>query len=177
MEQTLVLNASYEPLRIVSWQKAITLLFKDKVEVLAVHDREVRGVSIRIRLPSVLRLLQHVRVKRAAAMLPFSRSNVYARDNYRCQYCGDPFAASELTFDHVVPVARGGRKDWDNIVTCCIPCNRRKGDRLPDEAGMGLVRTPRRPHLPMILTLTLARKPAPASWRDFLYWDATWSAS
>lgn len=175
MEQTLVLNATYEPLRIVSWQKAITLLFKDKVEVLAVHDRQVRGVSLRIQLPSVLRLLRHVRVKRAASMLPFSRANVYARDNHRCQYCGNEFLPTQLTFDHVIPVARAGRKDWDNIVTCCIPCNRKKGDRLPEEAGMRLVRAPRRPHLPTVLTLTLARRPAPASWRHFLYWDVTWT--
>lgn len=177
MEQTLVLNASYEPLRIVSWQKAVTLLFQDKVEVLAVHDREVRGVSIRLRLPSVLRLLRHVRVKRAASMLPFSRQNVYARDNHRCQYCNTQLPPTELTFDHVIPVARGGRKDWDNIVTCCIPCNRRKGDRLPDEAGMRLGRPPRRPHLPLILTLTLARSSAPVSWRNFLSWDVSWSDS
>ena len=177
MEQTLVLNATYEPLRIVSWQKAITLLFKDKVEVLAVHDREVRGVSIRIQLPSVLRLLHHVRVKRAASMLPFSRANVYARDSHRCQYCGNELSPTQLTFDHVTPVARGGRKAWDNIVTCCIPCNRRKGDRLPDEAGMRLIRVPRRPHLPTVLTLTLARNPGPDSWRHFLYWDVTWSES
>ena len=88
MEHTLVLNASYEPLRVVSWQKAITLLFKGKVEVLAHYDREIRGVSIRVRQPSVLRLLRHVRMKRAFAEVPFSRANVYARDDHKCQYCG-----------------------------------------------------------------------------------------
>jgi 5-methylcytosine-specific restriction endonuclease McrA len=174
MEQTLVLNATYEPLRVVPWQKAITLLFQDKVEVLAVHDREVRGVSIRLRLPSVLRLLRHIRVKRLA-QTPFSRGNVYARDGHRCQYCGREFAPAQLTFDHVVPVARGGKKEWENIVTCCIPCNRKKGNHLPDEVGMRLTRTPRRPHLPSVLTLTLGRSPTPASWRHFLHWDVTWS--
>ena len=135
MEHTLVLNATYEPLRIVSWQKAMTLLFQGKVEVIAVYDREIRGVTVRVKLPSVLRLLRHVRMKRPFADVPFSRANVYARDEHRCQYCGHRFPPSQLTFDHVVPVARGGHKGWDNIVTCCIPCNRRKGDRLPEEAG------------------------------------------
>ena len=93
MEQTLVLNATYEPLRIVSWQKAITLLFQGKVEVIAVYDREIRGVTVRVKLPSVLRLLRHVRMKRPFADVPFSRANVYARDDHRCQYCWPPLRA------------------------------------------------------------------------------------
>ena len=106
MDQTLVLNATYEPLRVVPWQKAITLLFQGKVEVIAVYDREIRGVTVRVRLPSVLRLLRHVRMKRSFADVPFSRANVYARDEHACQYCGERFPPSQLTFDHVVPVAR-----------------------------------------------------------------------
>ena len=81
MDQTLVLNASYEPLRVVPWQKAITLLFQGKVEVIAVYDREIRGVTVRVRLPSVLRLLRHVRMKRTFTDVPFSRANVYGRDD------------------------------------------------------------------------------------------------
>ena len=152
MEQTLVLNASYEPLRIVPWQKAITLLFQGKVEVIAVHDREIRGVTVRVKLPSVLRLLRHVRMKRPFYDVPFSRSNVYARDDHRCQYCAQRLPPAQLTFDHVIPVARGGQKGWDNIVTCCIPCNRRKGDRTPDQAGLRLIRRPRRPQALPALT-------------------------
>jgi len=144
MEQTLVLNATYEPLRIVSWQKAITLLFQGKVEVIAVYDREIRGVTVRVKLPSVLRLLRHVRMKRPFADVPFSRANVYARDDHRCQYCGKKLPPSQLTFDHVIPVARGGHKGWDNIVTCCIPCNRKKGDHTPEEIGLALLRDRKR---------------------------------
>ncbi len=174
MEQTLVLNATYEPLRIVSWQKAITLLFNGKVEVIAVHDREIRGVTVRVKLPSVLRLLRHVRMKRPYARIPFSRANVYARDDHCCQYCNRSFPPSRLTFDHVVPVARGGPKGWTNIVTCCIPCNRRKGDRTLEEAGMRLVRNPSRPPAHSALILRLGPRRAPASWRDFLFWDISW---
>jgi len=174
MEHTLVLNASYEPLRIVPWQKAITLLFQGKVEVIALYDREIRGVTVRVKLPSVLRLLRHVRMKRAFADVPFTRANVYARDDHRCQYCHRHFAPSQLTFDHVLPVARGGHKGWDNIVTCCIPCNRKKGDRTPEEAGLNLLRKPRRPPAHPALTVSLGVRRAPESWRDYLYWDLAW---
>jgi 5-methylcytosine-specific restriction endonuclease McrA len=174
MDQTLVLNATYEPLRIVSWQKAITLLFQGKVEVIATYDREIRGVTVRVKLPSVLRLLRHVRMKRPFADVPFSRANVYARDDHTCQYCGKRFAPSQLTFDHVLPVARGGRKAWDNIVTCCISCNRLKGDRAPEEAGLRLIRRPRRPEALPSLTLSLGVRRAPESWRDYLFWDVAW---
>jgi 5-methylcytosine-specific restriction endonuclease McrA len=174
MEHTLVLNATYEPLRIVSWQKAITLLFQGKVEVIANYDREIRGVTVRVKLPSVLRLLRHVRMKRPFAEVPFSRPNVYARDDYHCQYCGGRFPSSELTFDHVMPVARGGHKGWDNIVTCCVTCNRRKGDRTPEQAGMKLIRKPRRPEALPSLTLSLGVSRAPESWRDYLYFDLRW---
>ncbi len=173
-QQVLVLNASYEPLRVVPWQKAMTLLFKQKVEVIAVYEREIRGVTVRVRLPSVLRLLRRVRMRHSYAEAPFSRANVYARDDHHCQYCDRRFPPSQLTFDHVIPVARGGHKAWDNIVTCCIPCNRRKGDHTPEEAGLRLVRRPQRPGILPMLTVTLGLRRAPESWRDFLFWDAAW---
>ena len=145
MEQTLLLNATYEPLKVVHWQKAITLFCQGKVEIVSTYDREVRSVSVTFRLPSVIRLLRYIRIKRRIDYVPFSRANIYARDQHRCQYCGHQFPTSDLTFDHVVPVAHGGRKDWENIVTCCVTCNRRKGGRTPAEAGMRLKCTPRRP--------------------------------
>jgi 5-methylcytosine-specific restriction endonuclease McrA len=177
MDQTLVLNATYEPLRVVPWQKAITLLFQGKVEVIAVYDREIRGVAVRVKLPSVLRLLRRVRMKRAFAEVPFSRANVYARDDHTCQYCGQRLAPTQLTFDHVIPVARGGRKEWENIVTCCIPCNRRKGDLLPEQAGLRLVHRPRRPPALPHLSLTVGINRTPESWRDYLFWNFTWDES
>ena len=85
----------------------------------------------RFELPSVIRLLRRIRIRRRFDYVPFSRANIYARDHYTCQYCGARFPTADLTFDHVVPVAQGGRKDWENIVTCCITCNRRKGGARP----------------------------------------------
>jgi len=172
MEQTLLLNASYEPLKIVHWQKAITLLCQGKVEVIAEYDREIRSVSISFRLPSVIRLLRYIKMKRRFDYVPFSRANIYARDDHRCQYCGESFPTTELTFDHVTPVAQGGRKDWENIVTCCVTCNRRKGGRTPEEAGMHLRRMPRRPESMPALRITIRLHTAPESWRDYLYWNA-----
>ncbi len=104
------------------------------------YDREIRSVSFSFKLPSVIRLLRYVRIKRRFDYVPFSRANIYARDDHRASTAATTLPPRELTFDHVVPVAQGGRKDWENIVTCCITCNRRKGGRTPAEAGMRLMR-------------------------------------
>ena len=145
MEHTLLLNATYEPLKVVDWRRAIRLWCQGKVEVLSVYDREVHSVSLTVKLPSVIRLLNYITIKRHFNLVPFSRANIYARDDHLCQYCGRGFPPAELTFDHVVPVRYGGRKDWENIVTSCVSCNRRKGGRTPAEAGMRVIRPPRRP--------------------------------
>jgi 5-methylcytosine-specific restriction endonuclease McrA len=173
MEQTLLLNATYEPLKVVHWQKAVTLWCQGKVEIVSVYDREVRAVTFSFKLPSVIRLLRFVHIKRRLDYVPFSRANIYARDEYSCQYCGDAYSTSELTFDHVVPVAHGGRKDWENIVTCCITCNRRKGGRTPEQARMRLVRHPRRPEKAPALRMTIGLRNAPDSWRDYIYWNVS----
>ena len=172
MEQTLLLNASYEPLKVVHWQKAVTLWCQGKVEVISVYDREIRAVSISFKLPSVIRLLRYIKIKRRFDYVPFSRANIYARDGYTCQYCAQSFPTPELTFDHVVPVAQGGRKDWENIVTCCVTCNRRKGGRTPAEAGMRLLRVPKRPDSAPAIRITVGLRNAPESWRDYMYWNA-----
>jgi 5-methylcytosine-specific restriction endonuclease McrA len=170
MECTLLLNASYEPLKIISWQRGITLLFAGKVEVLEEYTREIHSVTFSLRLPSILRLLKYVKVRSKHAV-KFSRANIYARDNYACQYCGHPFGSEDLTFDHVVPVSRGGAKNWENIVTACVDCNRRKGGRTPEEAGMRLIKRPVEPRWIPNFSLTFVFKNAPESWRDYLYWS------
>lgn len=140
-----MLNASYEPLHIVSWQKAIQLLFQGKVEVVEESDLEVRTVSLTIKIPAVLRLLNYITLGKKRQLIRFSRTNIFIRDHYRCQYCGNQFPRALLTLDHVVPVVQGGGKSWQNIVTSCKACNQRKGGRTPAEAGFRLIKKPEEP--------------------------------
>jgi 5-methylcytosine-specific restriction endonuclease McrA len=171
MEQTLLLNSTFEPLKIISWQRAITLLAQGKVEVIDVYDREVRGVSVSFRLPSILRLLKLVKIRRARREVRFSRANIYQRDKYTCQYCGVRHPIEELTFDHLIPQVQGGKATWENIVTACLTCNNRKGGRTPREAGMRLIRQPIKPAWMPVVTVRLGIKRAPLSWRDYFYWN------
>jgi 5-methylcytosine-specific restriction endonuclease McrA len=169
MERVLLLNITYEPLKIIDWKKAITLLCLGKVEVLEEYNREIRAVSFTLKLPSVVRLLQMI--KRPKSPVRFSRQNIYARDRYQCQYCGSKYASEDLTYDHVIPKSRGGRTQWENIVTCCVECNRKKGGRTPHEASMRLVREPNRPSWVPAIRITIGFKQIPESWSDYLYWN------
>jgi len=171
MEMTLLLNSTYEPLRVVHWQKAIVLLWQGKVEVLEVYDREVHAVSISFKLPAVMRLLKLVRLRDSHRAVKFSRINIFTRDGYVCQYCHRRFRTEELTFDHVVPIAKGGKKTWENIVTACWRCNNRKSGRTPDEAGMKLKKRPVKPRWSPMITVTIGIRNTPESWRDYLYWN------
>lgn len=171
MERTLLLNATFEPLRVISWQKAITLVCQGKVEIIEVYNKEIRGVTISFKLPSILRLLKYVRLRKGHNIVKFSRANIFARDNYSCQYCGDKFRSEDLTFDHVIPAAHGGKKTWENIVTACIDCNNKKANRTPDGAGMNLIQKPEKPKWMPTVTITIGIKNTPESWRDYLYWN------
>lgn len=139
MGQVLVLNASYEPLNITTWRRALVMVLKGKAEGLE-HDssRWIRGDTM---LPTVIRLRQYVRVP--YKQLPLTRRNLFHRDGHRCQYCGT--SADQLSIDHVVPRSRGGLDTWENVTTACLPCNVRKGNRTPREAGMPLMGKPHRP--------------------------------
>lgn len=168
LELTLVLNASYEPLRVVPWQRAISLLWLDKAEVVESYDQRIHSPSFTMAIPAVIRFL-HL-VKRWRSRPKFSRHNIYARDNFACQYCGKRFPTDALTFDHVIPRVRGGKTSWDNIVTACIECNREKGGRTPREASMPLRKPPREPIFHSTLLLRHQQGVIPESWRDYLYW-------
>lgn len=172
----LVLNAdfrplSYFPLSVWSWQDAIKAVFQDRVNVVSEYDRVVRSPSHEMRLPSVISLKEYVPAARRPA---FTRFNVFLRDRFVCQYCGDGFPAHDLTFDHVIPRSRGGRTTWTNVVTACSCCNLTKGSHLPHEVGM----FPRHaPATPTSLQLQENGRGFPPnflheSWRDFLYWDS-----
>ena len=144
MNNVLVLNATYEPLNVVSVRRAVVLLLKEKAELIESAEARLRAERIEVPVPLVIRLVTYVRVPRRFN-LPVSRRTVLSRDNYTCQYCGVQPGKSELTIDHVLPRSRGGGDSWENVVAACGPCNRRKGNRTPDEAGMPLRREPYRP--------------------------------
>ena len=167
MKPALLLNATYEPLRIVPWKKAITLVFLDKAELVERHDRKVPSASSSFDLPSVLRLTRRVKVPRNGVR--FTRMNVYRRDGFSCQYCGVEYDVDHLTFDHVVPQSRGGSTNWTNIVTCCGPCNRRKGDRTPSEAGMPLASKPGKPRWWPFSESSINLEKHPDNWRPYLW--------
>lgn len=144
MNSVLVLNATYEPLNVVSVRRAVVLLLKEKAELVEAAEARLRAERMEVPVPLVIRLVTYVRVPRRFK-LPVSRRTVLSRDNYTCQYCGAQPGKAELTIDHVLPRSRGGGDSWKNVVAACGPCNRRKGNRTPAEAGMPLRRKPYRP--------------------------------
>ena len=144
MTRTLLLNATYEPLTVIGWQKAMTLVTLHKVEVLAHYTRAVRSARREHNLPAVIRLTRRVSWRKLG--IRFSRHHVYKRDAFTCQYCDTQLPASQLTLDHVTPRSTGGPTSWTNIVTCCVACNQLKADQTPEEAGMRLVRKPYAPY-------------------------------
>ncbi len=165
---TLLLTQGYEPLKVISWQRAITLFTLGKVEVIENYDTDIRSPTVVFKMPAVVRLINAFR--RHKKPVKFSRVNIYARDKYRCQYCRKKVTLSTATYDHVVPRAQGGKTEWTNIATACYACNERKGGRTPQQAGMKLRTKPIRPVWVPAMTLQINRKSVPDAWRDYLYW-------
>ena len=166
--RTLVLDQGYQPHRIVSWQRAVTMLFDGKVEVVEEYDQDIRSVRFTIKMPAVVRLLRAVRGRRG---VKFSRINVATRDGFSCQYCGQKLPLAKLTYDHVVPRAQGGRTQWENIVMACLPCNGRKAHRTPEQARMQLRKAPIKPAwLPVVSFQVDPACSIPEAWTNWVYW-------
>ncbi|CAK0780018.1 5-methylcytosine-specific restriction endonuclease McrA [Azospirillaceae bacterium] len=172
----LVLNAdfrplSYFPLSLWCWQDAVRAVFMDRVNIISEYDRVVRSPTFVMRLPSVISLRDYVQPTRHPA---FTRFNVFLRDRFACQYCGQAFPTQELTFDHVVPRSKGGRTTWENVVTSCTACNLLKGNRLLHQCGMAPMTPPFQPSARDLQENGRAFPPnyLHESWRDFLYWDS-----
>lgn len=164
--RTLLLNPWMSPHKVISWERAIVLVILEKVDVLEEYDELIRSRSLAWRMPSVVRLKRAGRTTKQAVR--FSRINVYTRDNFRCQYCGERKAMRELNYDHVIPRVLGGPTTWENIVTSCYACNDRKGSRTPEEAGMTLRRKPFKPqNLPVAPALCLTRSEMPQAWLPY----------
>ncbi len=137
----LCLNASYEPINIIAARRALTLVFGGKAIVEEVSSYFVRTSKLTIPLPSVIRLIKYRRVPRLNRSV--SRKGIILRDSSTCQYCGSKMPTQGLTLDHVTPRSKGGQSTWENLVASCKPCNNRKSDRTPQEAGMLLAKPPR----------------------------------
>lgn len=133
----LLLNASYEPLSVCTWKRAMKLVFNDKVDVIETNGKIING---EIPLPSVIKLKKYIRVPDKRISL--SKSNILHRDNYKCQYCGSEF---DLTIDHIIPKSMGGKHEWTNVVTACIKCNLKKSNKSLEQSGLSLLREPEIP--------------------------------
>jgi len=169
----LVLNAdyrplSYYPLSLWPWQEAVKAAYLDRVTIVAEYDQIVRSQRSGIRIPSVVVLKDYVKPQKRVA---FTRFNLFLRDEFCCQYCG---SKGDLTFDHVVPRARGGITSWENVVAACSPCNLRKGSRSLRQVGFHLAKKPRAPSAEEMQAHGRRFPPnyLHDSWTDYLYWDA-----
>ncbi|MBX3731942.1 MAG: HNH endonuclease [Verrucomicrobiae bacterium] len=194
--QVLVLNRLWQAVNVCSVRRALTLLFEGHAQVVwgdaegefrtfsftqwrdfggGAHDSQtddtVATVSFRIRVPRVILLMVFDRLPRKE--VKFTRHNIFERDRNTCQFCGNVFDRRDLNLDHVVPRDRGGPTTWENIVCSCIPCNTRKANRTPVEAGMRLIRKPKRPKWRPFVQVSFGA-PVHESWRHFLdiaYWN------
>ena len=171
----LVLNAdfcplSYLPLSLWSWQDAVKASFQERVSIIAEYDRQVSSPSTSFQLPSVIALKAYVPMNRTPA---FTRFNVFLRDHFRCQYCTIKLPACELTFDHVLPRAKGGKTSWENVVTSCQKCNLKKGSKLLKHSGLHLKKPAQRPSFHQLQDYGRRFPPnfLHKSWTDYLYWD------
>ena len=195
----LLLNKSYMPIEIVSLKRAFCMLCSRIAEVITIEDGNYRNYNIEswselsqlkvefndiedtddiVRTPSVsflvpriLRTIEYNKIPRRTVKL--NRKNLFARDKNCCQYCGKRFNTKELNLDHVIPKSRGGRETWENLVCTCVSCNNRKGNRLPEEVGMGLIKVPKKPRFSPLMKIKI-RDRKYQSWEAFIS-DAYWN--
>lgn len=163
--RTLLLDQSYFPVKIINWQKAMILLLTDRAEMVDQYNHiDIRSVNHCFKLPKVLRLFSRHKTKH---QVRFTRYNVFWRDSWTCQYCSIKHPASKLTFDHLIPRSKGGGTSWENIVTCCRPCNVKKGNKSAEEAKMLPLKEPRKPSWSPHICLRM-KEEDPEEWFNWL---------
>lgn len=168
MLSTLLLDQSYQAVAAISWQRAVTLLTLGKVEVIEEYeDHELRSRTWVIKMPAVVRLVN--RFRRSKQKVKFSRTNILARDGWKCQYCKCKLTTDTVTYDHVVPKSRGGKTCWENIVSSCSPCNCKKANKTPQEAKMKLRKQPVMPKWVPVFSIS-TKGSIPDQWASYLYW-------
>lgn len=164
----LLLNSSFEAMKVISWQKAMILWMSEKVEVLEFHDLYIHTMKTKYPIPSVIRLKTYISMSNYRRVR-FSKQNVYLRDSGICQYCGKKCSNKELTIDHVIPISKQGPETWGNVVAACRSCNQKKGNRTPSAAGMPLLREPESPHWMTTIELELKNSKMPQSWQHYIF--------
>jgi 5-methylcytosine-specific restriction endonuclease McrA len=171
--RVLLLNQTFEPLGTVSVVRAIVMTFKDTVTV-EEYDRDwvLRTVRGEYQVPSVVRRRVYINIRRRREAAGTKRLRIFMRDKFRCQYCGAKFAPALLTLDHILPRSRGGDNSPVNIVTACIDCNNRKGNRTPEEARMPLLTTQSALRVRLERVVLCHYAEARAEWRRYLFMDA-----
>ncbi len=160
----LVLNQNYEPLNICRARRAIVLLYQGKAEMLEDGSGFIHSVSSIFSLPSVIRLAYMIKRPRPERKL--TRLEIFNRDQYTCQYCGKE--TRQLTLDHVIPRHRNGHHTWENVVSACIPCNRRKAGRTPEQAGMRLLHRPSPPRGNALFYIPYHYSQTQSKWQKYL---------
>lgn len=171
--KVLALSSNYEPLGVISWIRAVSLIFSDKVTTLEEYDHEIRSPSISIRAPAVVLFKNSYVGKKYKNSIRFSRKNVWLRDEGKCQYCQRSVSFSTFTIDHVVPKTAGGQTTWTNVVTCCYSCNQKKGNKSVKDVGFKLFNIPKKPNrLPYTQEISdgvySPDKNIPSSWKFYL---------
>ena len=166
MDNTLLLTAGYEPLKIINWRRAVIMVLLEKVDVIEEYARYVHSPTMSICLPAVVKLKRMVR--RTPQRVKFSRQNIFYRDNYTCQYCHNAYPPHKLTYDHIVPRSQGGKTTWTNIVTACIRCNLRKGSKPLHDVNFRLLKNPEEPKWLPAFTPQFNVDAAPEPWRDYI---------
>ncbi|MBM3810615.1 MAG: HNH endonuclease [Acidimicrobiia bacterium] len=167
-QSVLVLNASYEPINVCAARRAVVLVLKGLAATEEVSPYILRAARQQFPVPSVIRLLEYRRIPHQTRAL--SRKNILMRDRYTCQYCLFTGNSGELTLDHVIPRSRSGESTWENLVACCHPCNNRKGNRTPEEAGFRLARLPRPFSLHTSRHLMRLLANGEDQWRKYLFY-------
>ena len=165
----LVLNADFTPISVFplstwNFERTLRNVMKGRITVLEEYDVTLRSPTFEYNPPSVIALKQYINRPRRVV---FNRMNIFLRDNFCCQYCGKQFAAHELTFDHVIPRALGGKTEYNNIVSACVSCNTRKGSKL----DMTPLHQPREPKLSELSISLDKKQKLHHTWLDYLYWS------
>ena len=162
-KKVLLLNQSYQPLMTLGAKRAIILSFTEKVEVLERYVDQVRSINLSISVPSVIRLKDYVKFNQKR--IPLSRKNILKRDNNICQYCNSK--SNLMTLDHIFPKDKGGRDSWENLVTACVPCNTKKGNKLLKDIDMVLLKKPKVPSFLFNIQSELSN--SQDSWKPYLF--------